>query len=393
VLKETLTKHLFSDEFIFIKSYSFKRGFAWELAKKDRKGEPCPRCGLLATAKSGRCLVTVKEEPLRERPLYLRIHKHRYMCRVCRKPFTETAPGVYPKRRTTQRFRKAIGDACMNFVSLQRVRQKYRCSSSLIYNVFYEQLEIKLREKKNKQWPEVVCVDEHFFSRRKGYTEYVTMFADLKKRSLYEVALGKDKKALWEQLEKIAGRENVKCVVMDMSSTYKSFVKEFFPRAEIVADKFHVLRLLSPSIIKHRREIHGHRKDLWIRRRLLMNRKKLDYFVRSEVDFYLKQHGSLNELYRFKEKLHELYRTKGFDRAHRGYERLLEQMKTSPLEEVQRLRRTLVSWKNEVLNYFKTGYTNGLVEAFNNTGKLVQKQAYGYKSFKNYRLRLLSACF
>jgi transposase len=111
------------------------------------------------------------------------------------------------------------------------------------------------------------------------------------------------------------------------------------------------------------------------------------------VDFYLKQHGSLNELYRFKEKLHELYRTKGFDRAHRGYERLLEQMKTSPLEEVQRLRRTLVSWKNEVLNYFKTGYTNGLVEAFNNTGKLVQKQAYGYKSFKNYRLRLLSACF
>ena len=393
MLKENLTKHLFSDELIFVKSYAFKRGFAWELTKKDRGGEPCPKCGVLSRSKSGRCLVTVRDEPLRERPLYLRIRKNRYMCRSCRKPFTETAPGVYPKRRTTQRFRKTISDACVNFVSLQRVRQKYRCSSALVYNVFYEQLEIKLREKKNKKWPEVVCVDEHFFSRRKGFTEYVTMFADLNKRSLYEVALGKDKKSLWNQLAHIQGRMDVKYVVMDMSSTYKSFVREFFPQAQIVADKFHVLRLMSPSIIKHRREIHGHRKDLWVRRRLLMNRKKLDYFVRSEIDFYLKQHGSLNELYRTKERLHELYRTKGIDRARKGYEQLLKKIENSQLEEVQRLRKTLINWKNEILNYFKTGFTNGLVEAFNNTGKLVQKQAYGYKSFKNYRLRLLSACF
>jgi transposase len=219
------------------------------------------------------------------------------------------------------------------------------------------------------------------------------MFADFKKKRLFEMAHGKDKKSLWDQMEKIPGREKVRFVVMDMSSSYRSFVKEFFPNAQIVADKFHVLRLLSPAIIKHRRQIHGHKQELYLRRRLLCNRHKLDYYVRSELDFYLKSHPSLNELYRFKEKLHEVYRTLGFARAQKGFERLIDQMKTSGVEEVQRLRRTLLSWKNEILNYFKTGYTNGLVEALNNTGKLVQKRAYGYKSFANYRLRTLSACF
>ena len=40
----------------------------------------------------------------------------------------------------------------------------------------------------------------------------------------------------------------------------------------------------------------------------------------------------------------------------------------------------------------KTGLTNAFTEQTNNRGKLVQKRAYGYKSFRNYRLRLLSAC-
>ena len=31
-------------------------------------------------------------------------------------------------------------------------------------------------------------------------------------------------------------------------------------------------------------------------------------------------------------------------------------------------------------------------EGFNNKAKLVKKRAYGYRSFRNYRLRLLNAC-
>ena len=62
------------------------------------------------------------------------------------------------------------------------------------------------------------------------------------------------------------------------------------------------------------------------------------------------------------------------------------------LPELQTLRRTLMRWRNEVLNYFRFRVTNGRTEGFNNKAKLVKRRAYGYKSFHNYRLRLLNAC-
>ncbi|MGE4231720.1 MAG: transposase [Bacteriovoracia bacterium] len=64
----------------------------------------------------------------------------------------------------------------------------------------------------------------------------------------------------------------------------------------------------------------------------------------------------------------------------------------SNLPEIKTLGRILLRWSNEVLNYFKPGLTNARTEGFNRVAKLVQYKAYGYKSFKNYKLRLLSAC-
>ena len=63
-----------------------------------------------------------------------------------------------------------------------------------------------------------------------------------------------------------------------------------------------------------------------------------------------------------------------------------------PLPELQTFRRTLMRWRREILAYFGTGLTNARTEGFNNKAKLVKKRAYGYRSFRNYRLRLLNAC-
>ena len=42
--------------------------------------------------------------------------------------------------------------------------------------------------------------------------------------------------------------------------------------------------------------------------------------------------------------------------------------------------------------FFRTRATNGMTEGFNGKAKLVKRRAYGYRSFRNYRLRLLNAC-
>jgi transposase len=60
-------------------------------------------------------------------------------------------------------------------------------------------------------------------------------------------------------------------------------------------------------------------------------------------------------------------------------------MADSKLPEIKTLRKTLMRWREEVLNYFKNRITNARTEGFNNVAKLVQKRAYGVKSFKMYR--------
>lgn len=369
-----------------------KNGYLWEVAKA-RPGSPCLRCGSVKTVKSGRCTTTVRDQPVRDQTVWLKIHKHRIYCKDCKKVFVEPVDGIWPRRKTTQRFRRFIGQSCGRMNDMSTVSRFYSVSHGLAYQAYYEQTEIKLREYKSAQkWPEVIGIDEHFFRRQRGFTEFVTMITDLKKRRVFDLVQGKDHRSLEEQLKHIPGRHNVKVVVIDMSSTYKSFVRKFFPNAQIVADKFHVLRLFTPHIMKAGKDIHGHRKELSTRRKLLCSRKNLDYFIRQDIDRYLQNHNRLNEIYRWKERIYEFYRIKGFHRARFALEKLLHEMNNSSLEEIQKLLATFKRWKNEILKYFENNYTNGFTERMNGTGKLIQRRAFGYRSFKNYKLRTLSAC-
>src|SRR5690606_17258188 len=137
--------------------------------------------------------------------------------------------------------RQFIAQSCGRMTDLATVSRFYNVSHGFAYQVYYEQVETKLREYQSAQrWPEVLGIDEHFFRRKNRSSHFVTMLTDLKKRRVFEIAQGKDHKNLMEQLSHLPGRNQVKVVVMDMSSTYKSFAKKLFPNAVIVADKFHV---------------------------------------------------------------------------------------------------------------------------------------------------------
>jgi len=69
--------------------------------------------------------------------------------------------------------------------------------------------------------------------------------------------------------------------------------------------------------------------------------------------------------------------------------RILDRMGQSKIAKVKGLRSTMMAWRKEILEYFKCKLSNGRVEGFNRKAKLLQRKAYGYSSFKNYRLRLL----
>jgi transposase len=294
--------------------------------------------------------------------------------------------------RTTQRFRRHIRWACERFADLKSVSTTYRVSSGFVYSAHYAELEHR-RKSRQYPWPSTVALDEHYFKKGPhGGREFVSMVVDYKNKRLFELVEGRRVEQMKHSLKHIEGRDNVKTVVMDMYEPYRAFTKDFFPAATIVADKFHVLRLLSPTINKRRKEITGDKRKHPIRWMLLTNNRKLSRDHRAALFRWLEDKPGIRELYQLKEALHRLYRIRGYDRAKKALGKLMDTMALSKQPEVKTLRNTLKKWTSEILAYFKIRVTNGRTEGYNSKAKLVKKRAYGYKSFNNYRLRLLNAC-
>ena len=69
------------------------------------------------------------------------------------------------------------------------------------------------------------------------------------------MALGRSEASLRPHLRGLEGKERVRAVVvMDMSETYRRIARRYFPEATIVADRFHVLRLINHHFMKVWRE-------------------------------------------------------------------------------------------------------------------------------------------
>ena len=363
-------------------------------AIKESDFEVCPHCASLSKTVHDRRWVTVKDVSFRKQAMFLRILKRRFRCPNCKKVFTEPVPGIQKHGRITQRLEKELCWSCQTFTDLKKVQKAYGVGRKLIYKSFYRQLELKEREFRNTPWPKAIGIDEHGFNKdkKRGARNFATLIVDHKQKKVREIVEGKSHRSLEQSLEHIPGRENVEYVTIDLADSYKSFVKNFFPNAKIIADKFHVLRLITPTLNKKRIGITGDKRTHELRGMLLKNRTNLHYLDRIELDHWLNKYPELKEVYFAKEGLHTVYRSKGFNRAKQSLIRLIERLDKSQIKELQRLKRTLLRWSKEILRYFSNRLTNARVEAFNNSAKLVQKRAYGYKSFKNYRLRVLSAC-
>jgi transposase len=361
--------------------------------KKESEFEVCPKCATPSYSIHDRRWVNVKDQPIRGAGIRLQVLKRRFRCPGCKKVFTEPLAGVRKGFKTTERYRRGVKWAAENFADLTRVQQAFKCSAWLVNKIFYEQLDIKYRERMNDPWGTTIGIDEHSWRkcRKEKITQFVSLIVDYDRDRIGEVVNGKTVQAMKDHLEYIPGRERVERAVIDMCDPFKKFVKEFFPNASIVADKFHVLRLLNPAINKARTEITGDKRSNPVRRLLLRNRHRLKYYERNALDLWLSAHPKLKEIYWCKEALHSLYRTKGSKKAEAAFTRLTDQMAQSKLNEIKTLRKTLMKWRKEILNYFSTGLTNGKTEGYNRLAKLYQYRAFGYRNFFNYRLRLLNA--
>lgn len=361
---------------------------------KVTKWEVCRKCPTKSYSVYDRRSVSIRDVKIHNKHIKLIINKRRFKCPNCKSVFTEAVDGVKVGFRTTEKYRSQVLYNFRNFGTNKSIAKDLRCSDTLVSQLINERLELELRKSKNTPWGNTVLIDEHAFKKdpKSGRKSFVTALVDNSRKCLRELACSRDHIDIQEAIKHIPGRENVTCAVIDMNNSYKNFINDYFTNAKIIVDKFHVVRLIHPAIKKYRKQVTGDDRKNPIRHLLLKNKKRLKKHQKKAVTRFCKENSKVNEVYRFKERIVNFYNIKGFKQASRILTKITDDMALSKIPEILTLRKTLMKWRQEILNYFKTGLTNARIEGFNRKCKLIQRTSYGLKSFSNYRLRALYKC-
>jgi transposase len=322
--------------------------------------------------------------------LHLRVPK--YHCQACNRYFRHVFTGIRPRFRASEAYQLEVYEAHDGGVTLRRLSKTHQISAATVERWYQHYLGTKLSELDRRCCPRVLGIDEHFFTRKKGYA---TTFVDLRRHKVFDVKLGRSELSLRRYLQGLKGRDNVQVMVMDMSETYRSITRRYFPNAIIVADRFHVVRLINQHFLKvwqqHDPEGRKNRGLLSLMRRHQWNLRDEQH---ANLMNYLADYPVLQALYTAKQKLIRfmLLKTVTARRMREKlpqYFELLEQLRDSPL---RGLAKTLTSWMEPIVAMWRFSKTNGITEGFHNKMEMISRRAYGFRNFENYRLRVLTHC-
>lgn len=363
------------------------------IVEKVTNFEVCPRCAKKCTRVKDRRRARIQDEPVRGKAVYYEIIKRRFVCKPCGKVFTEPVPGISKYAKFTKRFEKSLSWAADKFSSLSDVQKNYRCSAGKCFKAAYGELGRRLKSRRY-DCPKQLGIDEHSLRKPKHQgTGYSTILVDHVNNRVYDLIDGRAKPDLDSAFAKMNGKENVELFTMDMSTTFKSAVRRNFPNAEIVIDRFHVQRLFNRALNRERKKTTGDKRKNPIRKLLLRNAEELFPEEKAAVRVWLNFHPNVRELYEYKEAMRRFYKAKAPSVAQRMFDNLRVKLKASKLEAAESLSKSLGAWRREILAYHKWRMTNARCEGFNRVAKLIQREGFGYRSFSNYRDKLLNRCF
>ncbi len=222
--------------------------------------------------------------------------------------------------------------------------------------------------------------------------------SDLKYRRIFDIVPGRSESELAGFLSKLQGREKVRVVCIDLSSSYRRLVRRYFPNAKIVADRFHVVRLITHHFLELARQIaptiKGHRGFL------SAFRKRPDRLTAKEqlrLQKLFEAYPSLRSLYEKMQALRTLMNRKHLTRRQcwqpaRELVAFIEELKNSSFAPLISLAQTLETWSEPLAAMWRFTRNNGITEGFHRKMKLIQRRAYGFKNFFNYRLRVIAQC-
>ena len=363
----------------------------------EAKDEPraCPYCGGDRLRSKGRYEREVRHLDCCGRTCWLHVDCRRWRCFDCERSFVQPLPGIMPRRHSTESWREEMFRRHDDGICASRLSSREHLGQATVSRIYAQFTERKAKERLSLDCPQVLGIDEH--TLHKGQ-RFATTFCDLKNRRIFDISPGRSEPELAGYLSGLRGRERVRMVCIDLSNTYRLLVRRWFPRARIVADRFHAVRVVGMHLLRVARQLCP---DLgWNRAWLGLLRSRahrLNAEQKQNLERLFSLHPALQGIYELKERLFCLLCRKNQNaiQCRRNAQELFELIETlrqSGLDAACTLGKTLSEWSNEIACMWRFTRNNAITEGFHRKMKLIQRRAYGFRSFSNYRLRVIAQC-
>lgn len=313
-------------------------------------------------------------------------------CRQCGHVFRVRPPWEGLSRHFSKEF-EAFALVLMREMPMSKVAQMVGETDTRLWRMLFRQVDAAYAE---ADFSQVCCVGVDEMSVHKGH-EYVSVFADLMaKRVLFATeSRGRETWAKFvEALEQHNGhRHAITQASMDMSPAYRSGVAENCRNAQVVFDKFHVIKNAGEAVDKVRRaEVRQGDRCVWeaLRKSQWLWRKNPENLTDREQERLAKikdKNLGTAKAYQMRLVLQDIYRSADAPTARRRFQvwcrwvRWVDRFyKANLMASMVKLAQLVQTHLAGILAHWKWGVTNAFMEGLNSVFSGTKRKARGYRS-------------
>lgn len=358
----------------------------------DQQYHECSRCREVVYQVHDYREQKVKGPPIGQSALYIHYVKRRYRCPHCGKRFPENNSFVRRYQRMTDELFAFILAKLKTNMAVNSIAQGANVSSATVNRLFHFLAEPK------KELPRVLSIDE--FKGNAGGEKFLAILTDPVNRRIIDILPGRQTHHLTSYFRQFPREERLKveAVVMDMTRYYRDTAQVYFPKARIVADPFHFVRLVNWALEEVRKETQGKlsqdRRRYFKRSRFLLL-KRLNKLTDEEKEYLfamLELSPRLAEAYWLKEKFMSFMEAKEEREIRNRLSLWFTAVSQCSIERFKKVADTFQQWVTPIINARLLRYSNGYTEGVNNKIKVLKRNAFGFRNFQRFRQRIIYLC-
>jgi transposase len=365
----------------------------------DRLGRRLLRCGVCRQ----RCLEVhdIRKErewrdlSMRKLALKLRYRPRRVECPRCGVR-VEDFPWAEPWARVTAALSNAVAVLARE-LSWQGTARQYGLNWKSVATIVKRAVQYGLRHRKRPP-VHVIGIDE--VSRRKGQV-YLTVVYDLERRVLLWVGDDRTEEAVRPFFTKEMGLRRcrtLQVVCLDMWAAYAKLIRQHAPNAQILFDRFHIVKHLNEAVDVVRRELWrrlsskertSFQGTRWL---LLKNPWNLKDSQKERLSTLVQWNTPLVRAWYLKEAFQLFWAYKQPWRAQQHLYKWIRSAMRSKLDAFKKFAQMLRSHLDGILPWTRIRVSNGAVEGMNNKIKSISHRSFGFRTAENFIAAIYHCC-